>query len=61
MEGLIKLKSGDFNNRYDEEQVDGFRIITLTKRGESKVYKFQVKDLYGENEEVLWEEITERS
>ena len=42
-----------------EWQPDDTVIITLSKRGEGKVYKFQVKDLYGENEEVLWEEVKE--
>lgn len=39
-----------------EWQPDGSVIITLSKRGEKKVYKFKVKDLYGKKEEVLEEE-----
>ena len=59
MEGLTKLKLGDFNNMSQEEQPDGSVIITLSKRGEGKVYRFRVKDLYGENEEILSEEVKE--
>ena len=59
MRGIEKLKLGDFNTRSDEPQDDGSVIITLSKRGEDKVYRFKVKDLYGENEEVLKEEIKE--
>jgi len=57
MRGIEKLKTGDFNNRNDEIQPDGSELITLTKRGEGKVYRFCVRDLYGKNEEVLWEEV----
>ena len=53
MEGLEKLKSGDFNDMSQEWQPDGSVIITLSKRGEDKVYKFRVKDLYGPNEKEV--------
>ncbi len=56
MSGLEKLKSGEFNDLDQRPQPDGSVIITLSKRGEDKVYKFTVKDLYGPNEEVLSEE-----
>ena len=59
MRGIDKLKAGEFNNRSDTIQADGSSIITLWKRGEDKVYRFQVRDLYGEHEEVLWEEVIE--
>lgn len=59
MRGIEKLKSGDFNTMSQEWQPDGSVIITLSKRGESKIYRFRVKDLYGEHEEVLNEEILE--
>jgi len=52
-EGLKKLYSGDFNDMSQERQPDGSVVITLAKRGERKSYRFRVKDLYGENEEVL--------
>jgi len=52
MEGLKKLKSGDFNYMSQEWQPDGSVIITLSKRGENKVYHFRVRNLYqpGEKE-----------
>ena len=53
MSGLEKLKSGDFNDMSQEQQPDGSVIITLSKRGEDKVYKFRVKDLYGKNEKEV--------
>lgn len=59
MKAIDKLKAGDFNDMYTESQPDGSVIITLSKRGEHKVYRFRVKDLYDPNEEVLWEEIKE--
>lgn len=59
MNSIDKLKSGDFNSYNSETQPDGSVIITLTKRGEGKVYRFAVRNLYQEDEEVLWEEVTE--
>jgi len=53
MEGLQKLKSGDFNYMSQEWQPDGSVIITLSKRGEHKVHRFRVRDLYGPNEEEV--------
>lgn len=60
MKGIEKLKTGNFNDMLQEWQDDGTVIITLSKRGEGKVYVFHVYDLYGKNEEVLWEEIERR-
>lgn len=57
MDGLTKLRTGDFNNMSQETLSDGTVIVTLSKRGEGKVYIFQVYDLYGKNEEVLAEEV----
>jgi len=56
-EGLAKLYTGDFNSMNQEQQADGSVIITLSKHGEDKIYRFRVKDLYGEHEEVLEHEI----
>ena len=53
MEGLKKLKSGDFNDMSQEWQPDGSVIITLSKRGEDKVYKLRVRNLYQPDEEEL--------
>ena len=58
MRGIEKLKAGDFNDMSQEQQLDGSIVITLSKRGEGKTYRFQVRDLYGKNEEVLSEEVT---
>lgn len=53
MNGLEKLHQGDFNTLNQSWQPDGSVIITLSKRGEDKVYKFRVKDLYGPNEKEV--------
>jgi len=57
MKGIDKLYKGDFNDMTQEWQADGTVLITLSKRGEGKVYRFCVKDLYEENEKVLCEEV----
>jgi len=57
LEGLRRLYSGDFNAINQEWQPDGSVIITLAKEGEATIYRFKVKNLYGENEEVLEHEI----
>ena len=59
MEGLKKLKTGDFNDMDQESQPDGSVIVTLSKRGEHKTYRFKVRDLYGPNEEVLEHKVIE--
>lgn len=51
--GLKKLYSGDFNTMNQEWQPDGSVIVSLTQERKHKTYRFRVKDLYGENEEVL--------
>ena len=59
MEGLRKLYLGEFNTINQEPQPDGSIIITLCKDSEGKTYRFKVKDLYGEHEEVLEHEVIE--
>jgi len=59
MRGIEKLKTGDFNTMTQEEQPDGSVVVTLSSRKYPEIYRFRVKDLYGENEEVLEEEIIE--
>lgn len=59
MRGIEKLKSGDFNDMSQTDRVGDEVTVTLSKRGEGKVYRFRVKDLYGEHEEVLSEEVME--
>ncbi len=61
MRGIDKLKTGDFNYMSQETQADGSVLITLSKRGEDKTYKLVVRDLYKPTEEVISEEIIERS
>lgn len=61
MTGIEKLKTGDFNNMSNEVQPDGSVIITLSSRKYPEIYRFRVRDLYGDNEEVLEEEIIEES
>jgi len=56
---MEKLTTGNFNNMSQDWQPDGSVIITLSKRGEGKVYKLHVHDLYGEHEQVLSEEVIE--
>jgi len=56
-EGLRRLYSGDFNTVDVEPLPDGSTLITLQRSGEGKVYKFKVRNLYKENEEVLEEEV----
>jgi len=53
MNGLEKLKTGDFNDMMQEQQPDGSVIITLSKRGEDKVYKFRVRNLYQPDEQEV--------
>ena len=57
MNGLEKLKSGDFNNMSQTDREGDEVTVTLSKRGEGKIYRFRVKDLYGENEVVISEEV----
>jgi len=57
--GLRKLYAGDFNDMSQEWQPDGSVIITLSRRGENKTYRFRVKNLYKENEKVLEHEVIE--
>ena len=59
MEGLDKLYLGDFNYMSQEHDAEGNTIVTLSKDGEDKVYRFKVKDLYGEHEELLEHEVIE--
>ena len=57
MNGLKKLYLGEWNSLEAKEQPDGSQRITLTKDGEDKVYRFRVKNLYQEDEEVLEDEV----
>lgn len=58
MVGLQRLYSGDFNAMNVEVLPDGSQKITLSKDGDSKIYRFRVKNLYTEDEVVLeYEEV----
>lgn len=59
IEGLRRLYSSDFNVMSQEQPDDmpEVTIVTLFKEGENKSYRFKVKDLYGEHEEVLEHEV----
>ena len=57
MEGLRKLKSHDYNRKHQENLPDGSIIITLSSVKYPEVYRFRVKGLYTEDEEVLEEEV----
>lgn len=61
MKAIEMLKAGDFNHMSQEKQADGTVIITLSKRGDPKTYKMRVKDLYLPTEQVISEEVIERS
>ena len=61
MKAIEMLKAGDFNHMSQERQADGSVLVTLSKRGDPKIYRFRVKDLYLPTEEVLSEEVIERS
>ena len=52
-EGLRKLYAGEYNNLNLEYLEDGIIVVTLSKRGEKKLYQFKVRNLSAENEELL--------
>jgi len=51
--GLARLKSGDFNYRHSVIQPDGSEVITLSSEHYPETYRFQVRNLYQEDEEVF--------
>lgn len=55
--GLKKLYLGDFNTMNQEIQPDGSIVIILSSEKYPEQYRFRVKDLYGESEEVLEHEV----
>lgn len=57
--GIDKLKAGDFNDLSQEELPGGWIQITLRKRGEDRLYRFQVRDLYGPGEDIRNENVEE--
>jgi hypothetical protein len=55
MDGITKLKTGDFNDLDQVEQPDGSLVIRLMKRGDPDVYTIGVRDLYKPSEAVEWQ------
>jgi len=55
MNGLEILRSSKLQNMSQEWQGDGSVIIVVTRHGEDKAYRFCVRNLYQDNEELLWE------
>ena len=51
------LYTGQFNSMRQCCLPDGTREVTVAKRGEGKVYRFTVRDLYGQHEKVLKHEV----
>jgi len=54
---MERLKTGDFNNMTQATQPNDSVLVVLTKRGDSRIYKMLIRNLYETDEEVLWEEI----
>ena len=52
-EGLRKLKAGDWNSINQTWLDDDTVTITLSKLCEKTIYKFTIRNLYGEHEEIL--------
>jgi len=54
--GQRRLYSGDYNYLSQAWQPDGTVIVTISGGKSGRVHKLHVRDLWGENEEVLTEE-----
>ena len=57
MDGLTKLKTGDFNTMNQTWQPDGSVVIVLAKRGDDAKHRLHVRDLYGPEETVISDEV----
>lgn len=55
------LAKGEFNHMSQVKQPDGSVLVTLTRRGDPRVYKLWVRDLYKPGELVVKEQIMEAS
>lgn len=55
--GQRRLYSGDYNYMNQEWQPDGSVIVTITGGRSGQVHLLHVRDLWGQNEEVLHEEV----
>ena len=56
-----RLAKGDFNHMSQAVQPDGSLLVTLTRRGDPRVYKLWVRDLYKPGELVIKEQGVEAS
>jgi hypothetical protein len=54
--GQRRLYSGDYNYMSQEWQADGSVIVTISGGRSGQVHRMHVRDLWGEREEVLYEE-----
>ena len=52
------LAKGAFNAMLQERQPDGSVLVTLTRRGDPRVYRLWVRDLYRPTEKVTKEEVS---
>jgi len=55
--GQRRLYSGDYNYLSQEWQPDGTVIVTVSGGRSGQVHRMHIRDLWGEDEEVLTEEI----
>jgi len=53
--GLKMLKVGGFNDMCQHTESDGNVLVTISRRKPPVGYEFLVHDLYGPDEEVIWE------
>jgi len=51
------LAKGQFNHMSQAAQPDGSLLVTLTRRGDSRVYRMWVTGLYTTAERVIREEV----
>jgi hypothetical protein len=55
--GQRRLYSGDYNYMSQEWQPDGSVIVTISGGRSDQVHRMHVRDLWGQREEVLTEQI----
>jgi hypothetical protein len=54
--GQRRLYSGDYNEMHQDRQPDGTVIVTISGGRSGQHHRMHVRDLWGEQEEVLTEE-----
>lgn len=55
--GQRRLYSGDYNYLNEEWQPDGSVVVTVSGGKSGQVHRLHVRDLWGEHEDVLQEEL----